>query len=191
MHFKLLQAEFLSKSLLCGPWTSKWMILLDYFACTYLFYSYYSYCKYLDSQYVTPYQVNIMEGTCQLLPLATEESLMLLLDTLGSSVKVKIAKKLYIYITDERVTDIIYGVFFVLYSRLIMKWRLDTNKHWHLLYWTFGKNSLQIPSSQAMFWMSLKNLPKIPSTILLSALGHFHLLVKSSILPMVNQLFLQ
>ncbi|ORZ19612.1 armadillo-type protein [Absidia repens] len=47
-----------------------------------------NYCKYLDSQYVTPYQVNIMEGTCQLLPLATEESLMLLLDTLGSSVKI-------------------------------------------------------------------------------------------------------
>ncbi|KAI8336598.1 armadillo-type protein [Chlamydoabsidia padenii] len=47
-----------------------------------------NYCKYLDAQYVTPYQINIMEGTCQLLPLATEESLMLLLDTLGSSVKI-------------------------------------------------------------------------------------------------------
>ncbi|KAI8076801.1 armadillo-type protein [Halteromyces radiatus] len=47
-----------------------------------------NYSKYLDAQYVTPYQATIMELTCQLLPLTTEESLMLLLDTLGSSVKI-------------------------------------------------------------------------------------------------------
>ncbi|KAI7871897.1 armadillo-type protein [Spinellus fusiger] len=47
-----------------------------------------NYCKYLDAQYVTSYQVNIMEGTCQLLPSATEESLMLLMDTLGSAVRI-------------------------------------------------------------------------------------------------------
>ncbi|KAG0175607.1 Importin 9 [Apophysomyces sp. BC1015] len=47
-----------------------------------------NYCKYLDAQHVDPYQVNIMEGTCQLLPSATEESLMLLLDTLSSSVTI-------------------------------------------------------------------------------------------------------
>jgi importin-9 len=47
-----------------------------------------NYCKFLSPEYVNPYQVNIMEGTCQLLPMATEESLMLLLETLGSAVKV-------------------------------------------------------------------------------------------------------
>ncbi|KAI7903140.1 armadillo-type protein [Cokeromyces recurvatus] len=47
-----------------------------------------NYCKYLNPQFVTPYQVNIMEGACQLLPLATEESLMLLLDTLASAIKI-------------------------------------------------------------------------------------------------------
>ncbi|KAI8338795.1 armadillo-type protein [Choanephora cucurbitarum] len=47
-----------------------------------------NYCKYLNPTYVTPYQVNIMEGTCQLLPMASEESLMLLLDTLASAVKI-------------------------------------------------------------------------------------------------------
>ncbi|KAI9307964.1 armadillo-type protein [Cunninghamella echinulata] len=47
-----------------------------------------NYCKHLDAQYVNHYQTNILEGTCQLLPLATEESLMLLLDTLGSAVRI-------------------------------------------------------------------------------------------------------
>ncbi|GAN01450.1 importin-9 [Mucor ambiguus] len=47
-----------------------------------------NYCKYLAPEFVTPYQVNIMEGTCQLLPSATEESLMLLLDTLASAIKI-------------------------------------------------------------------------------------------------------
>ncbi|CEP15960.1 hypothetical protein [Parasitella parasitica] len=47
-----------------------------------------NYCKYLNPEYVTPYQVNIMEGTCQLMPSATEESLMLLLDTLASAIKI-------------------------------------------------------------------------------------------------------
>ncbi|GAA5804125.1 hypothetical protein HPULCUR_009611 [Helicostylum pulchrum] len=47
-----------------------------------------NYCKYLNPQYVTPYQVNIMEGTCQLMEMATEESLMLLLDTLASAIKI-------------------------------------------------------------------------------------------------------
>ncbi|KAI8368240.1 armadillo-type protein [Radiomyces spectabilis] len=47
-----------------------------------------NYCKYLNAEYVAPYQVDIMEGTVQLLPAATEESLMLLLDTLGSAVKI-------------------------------------------------------------------------------------------------------
>lgn len=47
-----------------------------------------NYCKYLQAEYTNPYQVNIMEGTCQLLPLSTEESLMLLLDTLANAVKI-------------------------------------------------------------------------------------------------------
>ncbi|CAO3648112.1 unnamed protein product [Mucor hiemalis] len=47
-----------------------------------------NYCKYLSPEFVTPYQVNIMEGTCQLMPMATEESLMLLLDTLASAIKI-------------------------------------------------------------------------------------------------------
>ncbi|KAI7889931.1 armadillo-type protein [Mucor mucedo] len=47
-----------------------------------------NYCKYLSPEYVTPYQVNIMEGTCQLMPMATEESLMLLLETLASAIKI-------------------------------------------------------------------------------------------------------
>ncbi|ORX54369.1 ARM repeat-containing protein [Hesseltinella vesiculosa] len=47
-----------------------------------------NFCKHLDAQYVTPYQVPIMESACQLLPVATDESLILLLDTLGSSVKI-------------------------------------------------------------------------------------------------------
>ncbi|KAI8066912.1 armadillo-type protein [Gongronella butleri] len=47
-----------------------------------------NFCKHMDPQYVSPYQVQIMEGSCQLLPVATEESLMLLLDTLSSSVKI-------------------------------------------------------------------------------------------------------
>jgi hypothetical protein len=48
-----------------------------------------NYCKHLNPEFVTPYQVNIMENTCQLLPSASEESLMLLLDTLTSAIKVK------------------------------------------------------------------------------------------------------
>ncbi|KAI8975506.1 armadillo-type protein [Mycotypha africana] len=47
-----------------------------------------NYCKHLNVQAVAPYQANIMEGTCQLLPSATEESLMLLLDTLVSAIKI-------------------------------------------------------------------------------------------------------
>lgn len=47
-----------------------------------------NYCKYLNAVYISNYQVQIMEGTCLLLPNATEESLMLLLDTLGSAIKV-------------------------------------------------------------------------------------------------------
>lgn len=49
-----------------------------------------NYCKYLNPEYIYNYQVNIMEGTCLLLSNATEESLMLLLDTLGSAIKVNI-----------------------------------------------------------------------------------------------------
>ncbi|KAI9258508.1 armadillo-type protein [Sporodiniella umbellata] len=47
-----------------------------------------NYCKYLNPEYIYNYQVNIMEGTCLLLANATEESLMLLLDTLGSAIKI-------------------------------------------------------------------------------------------------------
>ncbi|KAG1471470.1 hypothetical protein G6F56_002098 [Rhizopus delemar] len=47
-----------------------------------------NYCKYLNPEYIYNYQVNIMEGTCLLLENATEESLMLLLDTLGSAIKI-------------------------------------------------------------------------------------------------------
>ncbi|KAI8640342.1 armadillo-type protein [Parasitella parasitica] len=47
-----------------------------------------NYCKYLNAEFVTPYQVNIMVGTCQLMSSATEESLMLLLDTLASAIKI-------------------------------------------------------------------------------------------------------
>ncbi|KAG1592125.1 hypothetical protein G6F48_002850 [Rhizopus delemar] len=47
-----------------------------------------NYCKYLNPEYIYNYQVNIMEGTCLLLSNATEESLMLLLDTLGSAIKI-------------------------------------------------------------------------------------------------------
>ncbi|KAG1180299.1 hypothetical protein G6F70_000463 [Rhizopus microsporus] len=47
-----------------------------------------NYCKYLNAVYISNYQVQIMEGTCLLLPNATEESLMLLLDTLGSAIKI-------------------------------------------------------------------------------------------------------
>ncbi|KAI9023057.1 armadillo-type protein [Phycomyces nitens] len=66
-----------------------------------------NYCKYLDPQYVIPYQVNIMEGACQLLPTATEESLMLLMDTLGSAVRIngEVAAK-YEHILTPAVLDI-------------------------------------------------------------------------------------
>ncbi|KAI7859526.1 armadillo-type protein [Circinella umbellata] len=47
-----------------------------------------NYCKDLDPQYSAPYQVNILEGACQLLPDASEESLMLLLQSLCSAVKI-------------------------------------------------------------------------------------------------------
>ena len=59
-----------------------------------------NYCKFLSPEYVIPYQVNIMEGTCQLMPMATEESLMLLLDTLSSAIKVSL-------IHDERKKTVI------------------------------------------------------------------------------------
>lgn len=58
-----------------------------------------NYCKYLSPEFVTPYQVNIMEGTCQLMPMATEESLMLLLDTLASAIKVSKQTKKHCSIT--------------------------------------------------------------------------------------------
>lgn len=51
--------------------------------------SYYSYCRQLDVEYAAPYQVNIMECVCQLLPDATEETLMLLLQSLCAVIKIK------------------------------------------------------------------------------------------------------
>lgn len=51
--------------------------------------SYYSYCRQLDVEYAAPYQVNIMECVCQLLPEATEETLMLLLQSLCAVIKIK------------------------------------------------------------------------------------------------------
>lgn len=48
-----------------------------------------NYCRQLDVEYAAPYQVNIMECVCQLLPEATEETLMLLLQSLCAVIKIK------------------------------------------------------------------------------------------------------
>ncbi|KAI8992357.1 armadillo-type protein, partial [Pilobolus umbonatus] len=52
-----------------------------------------NYCKFLNHQFVAPYQVNILESTCSLIPIATEESLMLLLETLKSTINQEVTAK--------------------------------------------------------------------------------------------------
>ncbi|KAM3584016.1 hypothetical protein VKS41_003985 [Umbelopsis sp. WA50703] len=47
-----------------------------------------NFCKHLDPQFITGYQQPIMEGSCQLLPTASEESLLLLLETLTAAIKI-------------------------------------------------------------------------------------------------------
>ncbi|RUS35306.1 armadillo-type protein [Jimgerdemannia flammicorona] len=47
-----------------------------------------NFCQYLNRESVAPYQANILEGACQLLPSATEDSLILVLETLMAAAKV-------------------------------------------------------------------------------------------------------
>src|SRR4051794_37096917 len=48
----------------------------------------FSFCQFLDKEAVGPFQSSILEGACQLLPSATEEALMLVLETIMSAAKV-------------------------------------------------------------------------------------------------------
>ncbi|RHZ45257.1 hypothetical protein Glove_682g48 [Diversispora epigaea] len=45
-------------------------------------------CKYLDNQYVTPFQSNIIEGIANLISVATEDTLILVLETLHEVIKI-------------------------------------------------------------------------------------------------------
>jgi len=47
-----------------------------------------NFCKHLDPQFISAYQHPIMEGSCQLLPSASEESLLLVLETLTAAIKI-------------------------------------------------------------------------------------------------------
>jgi len=47
-----------------------------------------NFCKHLDPQFISAYQTPIMEGSCQLLPYTSEESLLLVLETLTAAIKI-------------------------------------------------------------------------------------------------------
>ncbi|CAI2183780.1 12083_t:CDS:10 [Funneliformis geosporum] len=47
-----------------------------------------NFCRYLDTQYVAPYQSNIIEGVASLLNVTSEDSLILVLETLEFAIKI-------------------------------------------------------------------------------------------------------